>query len=118
MALLDRARKLAEKECDGKYRVVAICQDSRGRVVSIASNSYKKSHPRQAHFAKLAGFERKIYLHAEVLALLRAVRKNPYRLYIVRFDRSGQTRMAAPCPVCREAIREAGIKEIEYTTGS
>lgn len=113
--MLRLARKIAEKECNGKHRVVAIISDKRGRVVSVGSNSYQKSHPRQAHYASATGLERKIFLHAEIRAIIRAGGSGT-KLSVYRFNKNGETRMAAPCEVCQAAIRETKIKIVEYTT--
>lgn len=114
--MLKLARKLAERWTeDGKYKVVAICENKQGRILSFATNSYKKSHPFQARLAGLVGQGAKIYLHAEIRAILRA-REKPYRIFVARFGRDGSTKLAAPCPICQSAIKEAGIKLVEYTT--
>lgn len=51
-----------------KFLIKATCYDKRGRKISDAFNDYKKSHPIQAHFAKLSGRVDAVYLHAEVAA--------------------------------------------------
>lgn len=114
MNLLKFARKLAES-ANGKNRVVALCLDKRGRIVSSGVNSYTKSHPRQAAMARMEGQDGKIYLHAEVRAILRAG-STPYKIFVARFNKTGNARLAAPCAICRRMIQEAGIKLTEYTT--
>ncbi len=85
-----------------KQRVIAIAT-KRNRIVAIGRNSYVKTHPRQAHFARLAGQPKKEYLHAEIAALIRAPR-DADTLFVLRFDKQGNPACAAPCPVCRLAI--------------
>lgn len=107
------AIKLA-KTVKGKYRVAAIVLDKRDRVISYGVNSYEKTHPIQAKFSKMVGLEEKVYLHAEIQALVRA-KKQGYKIYICRIDVDGNTVMAKPCDICSMAIKDAGIKIIEHT---
>jgi len=58
-----------------KHMVYATCLDRQGRVLSHATNSYTKSHPLQNYFAKRSGQPHKIYLHAEIAAILKKARK-------------------------------------------
>jgi hypothetical protein len=63
-----------------KHRIVARVYDRRGTLIAQATNSYEKTHPIQAHFAKLCGKPDSIYLHAEVAALLKCGLKRPYSM--------------------------------------
>lgn len=99
-----------------KHIVTAICYDKRGRILSIGRNSYVKTHPLQAHLAKQCNQERKIFLHAEVDAIIKA--KNwelIYKMTVVRLNKAGQKVNAKPCAICQEAIKLAGIKRVEHT---
>ena len=100
-----------------KQKIVAKIYDKRGRLLATGHNSYTKTHPKQAHFARLAGIERKTYLHAEIAAIIRASRtfNRPYRIHVSRQNSKGEFRLARPCMVCQLAIREAGIKKISYS---
>jgi tRNA(Arg) A34 adenosine deaminase TadA len=100
-----------------KYCITAIIKDRHGHILSRASNSYIKTHPLQAKYAKKVGREKKIYLHAEVLAILRAGKKikKAFSIEIFRFDEKGNTKLAKPCPICTELIKTTPIKEIIYT---
>lgn len=73
------------------------------RICGIGFNSYRKTHPQQARFARLAGNSKKEYLHAEVAALLRSPH-DVDRLYVMRFDKKGNPVCAKPCSVCVLAI--------------
>lgn len=98
----------------GKYRLCAIAFDEKDNILSVGYNSYTKSHPLQASFAIKAGHHHKIYLHAEIAALVRA--KQPvYRLVVVRINNDGHLRQARPCPVCQLAIEAAGVVKIEHS---
>ena len=100
-----------------KQNVVAKIYDKKGRLLATGHNSYTKTHPRQAHYARLAGFERKNYLHAEIAAILRAFHSTSraYSIRVERRSRKGNLALARPCAICMLAIKEAGIKQITYS---
>ena len=91
--------------------------DKKGRILSEAYNQYKKSHPIQAHFAKIAGEPERQYLHAEIAALLRCKDKNPYSIHVERYKRDGSPALAAPCKVCMSAIKAWKIQKVTFTVG-
>lgn len=86
--------------------------------VSVATNK-NKTHPTQARFAKNS---RAIYLHAEVHAIVKALKTLEISelrgcdLYIARV--AGINREVAPvtpCVGCAKAIREFGISKVYHT---
>ena len=99
-----------------KFSVTAIVYDKRGRVLSVGSNSYVKTHPLQADHARRAGEPSKIFLHAEVHAITRCrdITK-AYRMAIFMYLEDGSPASARPCCICQSAIKEAGIKFVEHT---
>jgi tRNA(Arg) A34 adenosine deaminase TadA len=98
------------------YNITAIVYDKRGRIVSMGKNSYVKTHPLQARLAKRAGLEEKIFLHAEVDALVKLKDwDRAHRMVVTRIGRSGRPLNAKPCPVCQQAIKMAGINYVEHT---
>lgn len=99
-----------------QHEITAIIYNKRGRVLSIGQNSYSKSHPRQATYAKKAGQPEKQYLHAEIAALVKC-RSTPYKIRVERRDYLGNFRLAKPCAICDIAIKESGIKFVEYSVG-
>ncbi len=100
-----------------RYDITAIVRDKHGHIISRANNSYVKTHPMQARLAEKVGRAKKIYLHAEVLAILRAGNRieKAYSIEVYRFDNNGKPRLAKPCPICMELIRTTPIKQIIYT---
>ncbi len=98
----------------GEQRIVALTLDRKGCILSVGKNSYTKSHPLQAKYAKMAGNAHKCFLHAEVDAIIKA-RKPIDKIVVCRVDSKGNAVLAAPCPVCQIAIKKAGINAIEYT---
>lgn len=97
--------------------ISAIIYDRRGMILSIGKNSYVKTHTLQAKFAKKLGLEDKVYLHAEIDAILRCQDlSRAHRIFITRFNKHGKPALAAPCVICAEAIRAlTQIKIIEFT---
>lgn len=91
--------------------------DKRGRLLSSGTNFPKKTHPEQAKRAAKCGQDYKVYLHAEIAALVRVRDGTPYRITVERYGKQGQPLNAKPCPICELAIKQAGIKRVEYTIG-
>ena len=113
--MLDLAMAHARRHpSTGRYSVCAIACDKAGNVLAVGFNSYEKTHPRQAKAAAKANQPGKIYLHAEIAALVKA-RGVVYSLSVARITKDGSGALAEPCPVCRLAMREAGVKLVEWT---
>jgi len=98
-------------------KLTATVYDKRGRILSTGINSSIKTHPEQSRLATIAGLPLKVYLHAEIAALIRVRHGVPYRIVIERYGKMGEPRLAKPCPICELAIQQAGISRIEYTIG-
>ena len=99
-----------------KHTLTAILYDKKGRVLSVGQNNYVKSHPLMAKHAVGVGEPYKIYLHAEVHAILKCKDLNKaHRIFVARYGRQGDPLNAKPCPICMSAIKEAGIEIIEHT---
>lgn len=104
---------IAKESSAGQHRCAAAVYDKRGRLLATGVNQPHKSHTLQAKYAKKAGQERKIFLHAEVAALVKT-RKDPHTMQVVRIGPKEFAKPSRPCPVCRMAAEEAGIREIVY----
>lgn len=98
-----------------RYKIKATCYDKRGRVISSGENNYRKSHPLMQRFAKEVGLENKIYLHAEVQALLRAGDREIHTIFVERYNADGSPATARPCPICQKAISYFGVKRVIFT---
>lgn len=62
------------------------------------------------------GLPEKQFLHAEIHAISLCKKLNKaHKIVVMRFDKSGEAKLAKPCPVCQSAISAAGIKHIEHT---
>jgi hypothetical protein len=99
----------------GRHLLKATIRDKKGRILSTATNSYRKTHPLQGHFAKLCGMEERPFLHAEIAALLRCKTSIPYEIYIERYGKDGKPRLAAPCAICSLALKAFNVHIIRYT---
>lgn len=122
-----RIFKLLNKVADysapvGNARIAASVV-RKGEVISIGTNSYK-SDPLQAKFSKN---EHAIYLHAEISAIKKALKKvgvsdlKDCSLYVVRRKHKDGIMcdaMAKPCLGCQKAIESFGICNVFYTKDS
>jgi deoxycytidylate deaminase len=100
-----------------RYSITATTYDKRGRVIATGENSYVRTHPVQAYYASKANQQHRISLHAEISAIIRSRNREIHKIKIERYDAAGNPKLGKPCPVCELAIREAGIKFVEYTVG-
>lgn len=100
-----------------KYLISAIIKDKHGHIISRGTNSYVKTHPLQSKLADKVGRPMKVFLHAEVHAILKAGDQidRAYSIEIFRFDKSGNPKLAKPCPICQELINTTPIKKVIYT---
>lgn len=96
--------------------ITAFCYDKRGKLLSVGHNSYVKTHRLQAYYGAKAGKPGRIYLHAELDALIKARKsgKDIHKLVVVRKGASGYL-LAKPCESCQLAIVEFNVKKVEHT---
>ena len=101
-----------------KKKVGAVLMN-KNKVVEWATNLDNKTHPLQARFAELAGLGDKIYLHAEISALVKC-RQECDTIVVARLGghNHDEMRMAKPCPVCQLALEQAGIRKVYYSTNN
>jgi tRNA(Arg) A34 adenosine deaminase TadA len=99
-----------------RHVITASICDKSGKLLASAVNNYNKSHPIQALFAQKAGEPERIYLHAEIAALVQLRKTDvPYSINITRYKKDGTPGNAKPCAVCEAALKHWGIKEVNYT---
>ena len=99
-----------------KHVIRATIFDKRGRILSTATNNYLRSHPIQARFAKAAGEPLRVFLHAEIAALIKLKENDrPYHISVERYTKDGKPALAAPCAVCLAAIKHYNLVKIEHT---
>ena len=99
-----------------KPNITAIIYDKRGRVLSIGKNSYIKTHPLQAKYAKAHGEDQKTVMHAEIHAITRCKDlSKAHKMLITRYYADGRPALAKPCKICQSAIANTPIKIVEHT---
>ena len=100
-----------------RYHLFAFCKDKKDNPISYGSNLYRKTHPLQKYFAEKVGQPERIYLHAEIAALINSGQQKVHSIHISNIDyKTGRMGNAKPCPICLEAIKAYGVKKINYTT--
>lgn len=100
----------------GKHTITATVYDKKGRSLTSAQNNYFRTHPIQAKFANKTHQPLRVFLHAEIAALVKLKKGQiPDSIYIERRKKDGTPGLAAPCPVCRAAIAYWKIDKISYT---
>lgn len=103
----------AARTSEDNFRVGAVVVDKKGKIQATAINRMSKTHPLQAYFARQAKNGNKIYLHAEVAALV-SCRATPHTIYVGRLLKDDTPGLSKPCEVCSLAIREAGVAYVVY----
>ena len=83
------------------------------KIVSSATN-LGRTHPIQAEYAWRAGYPNKLWLHAEIRALIQA-NEEADTAFVARVNRRGETRNAKPCSVCMSALLDTEIKHLYFT---
>lgn len=111
--LIERAIRLAALS-EERHKIGCIIVNKKQKIISYGVNSSTKSHPTQAVLARRCNMPHKIYLHAEIAALVRC-REEPHTIYIGRQTKNGYG-LARPCDICMLAIAESNIVNVVYTT--
>ena len=111
--LYDLAIEVA-KSSPSKKLVGAVLLN-KNRVVTTATNLERKSHPLQAKFAERVGLKEKIFLHAEIAALVKC-REECDTIIVARVNSQNKLRNSRPCPICSLALKQAGVSKVHYST--
>lgn len=99
-----------------KHKVTAIIYNKRGHVLSVGQNSYIKTHPRQAKFAKEVGEDESIFLHAEIAAIIKCQDlDSAHTIKVFRYNAKGEPVNAKPCAICQSALAKTPIRKIIHT---
>ena len=101
-----------------RYCITATAFDRSGRVIASAVNSYESSTALMRYYAMKTGNPKKVFTHAEIGVLGKAMklRKIVDKIVIVRYDSNGKLKNAKPCSICSTAIRDFGIRKVLYST--
>lgn len=106
---------LANQNPVEKFKVASFIVNKKGHVVSVGYNSITKTHPLQAKYATMSNRPMKVYLHAEIGALVKCRDSAPDTLYVARVWKDGTPSLAKPCKLCSLAIKESGVKRVVYS---
>jgi len=106
---------MASKLENKKQRVFAIITDNHNRILARGGNSYTKSNPLQAYYCELSNQPHKIYIHAELQALVRLKGRKADKIFVARVNKKNEPLPSQPCPICKLAILDAGIKKVITT---
>lgn len=99
-----------------KHAITALVYDKRGKLLSVGRNSYVKTHPLQAKAAAAVGQPTRIYLHAEIAALVKLKDwSKAHRMVVTRYNKGGEPCLAKPCLTCQHVINQTGILHVEHT---
>ena len=122
---LRKTKELAEQssfvKINGRVVKVGASVYMGNRFISDAVNS-NKTNPKVVQYNSVLPFDKTPFLHAEMSALIKAskiIDTKDFKyctLFIARKLNCNGYGMARPCPACREAIRQFGIKRVIYTT--
>lgn len=97
-----------------KYAITALAYNKAGKLIAVGTNSYIKTHPLQAKYAAKAHRPNAIFLHAEIHALIKAC-EPVHKLVVMRYDRAGKPKNAEPCSICKLALRDFNVQQVEHT---
>jgi hypothetical protein len=90
--------------------------DKKNKLLAIGRNSFLKTHPLQAKAAKAVGEPARVYLHAEIAALVKIKDwSKAHKIVVSRFNNEGKPMLAKPCKCCMHIINQTDIKYVEYT---
>jgi len=110
---LKRAVRVAEQNTlYPKWRLGSIIV--KGNSVLASGQSRILTDPSQCDFSAHSP-RPNVSLHAEIDSLRKAPRASGGTLYVARIGRNGKIGLSRPCPECRKAILESGIKRVIYT---
>ena len=120
--MLSAATQMASEHASGgRVRTVAVFTDKRYNVLSVAGNTYTKTHPQQSSWAERRGVPHKQCLHAEIRAAIMLAKsgkagKAKY-LYIAAVSEAGNILLAKPCAVCQMMLDESFPEINVFYTG-
>lgn len=117
------AKHMAEMSSFNRARVGCVVA-MKGRIIAAGFNS-RKTHPVMSKYNKYRQFrdwngDTPSQLHAEVAALIQLdgsdIDLSKADIFVYRIRKDRPYGMAAPCPACRQYIKDLGIKSMWYTT--
>lgn len=97
-----------------KQKIGCIITNKKNEVLSKGT-ILLKTHPIQFYYGVLNNKPKKIYMHAEINAIVKLNRNsNPYHIYVIRRN-NHKLQLAKPCDICMSAILNTNIKYIFHS---
>lgn len=114
----DLARKQSLKSTHNKVSIGAVIV--RGNHVLSKGWNQEKSHPTQFRYNRFRPFKCHHKIHAEIHALERSTSDSfvGASCFTFRHDKKGLLAPSRPCNACYEALSDAGISKIYYSSSS
>ena len=104
------------RQINQRQSITALVYDKKNRLLSTGRNSYTKTHTVQARAARQVNQPSRIYLHAEIAALVKIKDwSKAHKIVILRYDKQSNPVNAAPCACCSWVIKQTNIKIIQHT---
>lgn len=104
-------------KCSPSKKKIGAVLLRKNKVIVTATNLEKKTHPLQATLAERVGLKEKIYLHAEINALIKA-KESADTIVVARIGghSHNELRMSKPCPICQMALEMNSVRRVIYST--
>lgn len=109
IAEANNSKKSGMKYCHGAVGLY------KNNIVSAAGNTRRTSWL-QRLYANKVNEPNKTCEHAEVAAIRKA--KEIDTLLVVRIGKNNKLLSSAPCKICRELIKDSGVRHLYYSTES
>ena len=114
------ARNASEFSDSPKFKMGAVAV-YKSRVIAVSFNK-TKGCPIQEKYNVYRGFEipfNRYGTHAEMGCISQIMNLDidfsKVHIYVYRENKNGDLAMAKPCPACEKAMRDLGIKNVDYT---
>lgn len=92
----------------------------KGKILAVGCAKYK-THPLQKKMQEEIGNTERIYLHAEIDALVKVINKHgtdvlsECDLHVVRVSKGGSVSSSKPCEGCQRAINAFNIRKVYHS---
>lgn len=111
--ILNRCVQLADYS-KHKQKIGCVITDKKNKPLS-EGKILLKTHPVQSKFGSICNKSKKIYLHAEMDAMIKNKTSNEHILYVIRKNKNNDFLKCIPCDICMSAIITTNIKYIVYS---
>jgi len=110
VGLMRKAKRVADKDCDLSFHVVAIALSDTGHFICAATNRWQPA-PKLSEHAE-------IMLLRKLFKIKAKERFGKIHVMVIRFKKDGSTGMSKPCINCASELIRYGINQVTWTTGT